>query len=205
MGKMVDKPKTSFRREDVSPEDALVMLLARVAVHDEAALSELYDLTSPRVHGLALRILRDPTAAAEATLDVYHQVWRQADRYAPAKGSPLGWLLMLARTRAIDLVRSRARLTTREDALEAAASLEDPSAGPEARSAAAQDATRVRRALAQLAPTQRDALVAAYFSGMSHAEVAAALGEPLGTIKTRIRTGLAQLRRLLSEPGESVA
>ena len=205
MGWMGLKAHVSLRDPDAGPDDALVALLARVAVRDESALGELYDRTSTRVYGLALRVLRDPAAAEEATLDVYHQVWRQADRYEPERGAPLGWLLTLGRTRAIDLARSRARSSRREDDLERALDMVDPSTGPDVRSADAQDAARVRRAIAQLPPGPREAILAAYFTGMSHTEVAAALGVPLGTIKTRIRTGLVQLKRILSEPGDSVS
>jgi RNA polymerase sigma-70 factor (ECF subfamily) len=173
-----------------------------MSVGDEQALELFYDATSARVFGLALQILRDRAAAEDATLEVFTQVWKQAGRYDPSKGGPLGWLLMLARTRAIDLMRSRGRTASREESLQAAISIADGSSGPEATTIEQEDAARVRSALAKLPIEQREALLAAYFAGMSHSEVAKALGQPLGTVKTRIRAGLQQLRRLLEENGE---
>jgi RNA polymerase sigma-70 factor (ECF subfamily) len=180
----------------------LAAVVARVAAGDERALESLYDLTSRRVFALALQILRDRGAAEEATLDVYTQVWRQAVRYDAQKGSPLGWLLTIGRTRAIDLLRSRARGADRETGLEDALAVADVKRDPVDASADAEDARRVRRALSSIPRDQREALVAAFYGGLSHTEVAAALGKPLGTVKTRIRSGLIQLRRLLAENRE---
>jgi len=151
------------------------------------------------------RIVVENHAAEEATLDVFTQVWRQADRYEPGKGSPLGWLLTMARTRAIDLVRSRGRHADREAMLNEALAIPDQGRSPEDSSGDSEDAVRVHRALAAIPADQRNALVAAYFGGLSHTEVASALGQPLGTVKTRIRSGLIQLRRLLAENGDSVS
>jgi RNA polymerase sigma-70 factor (ECF subfamily) len=177
-----------------------------IARRSEAALAELFDATSPRVYGLARRILRDPAAAEEATLDVYAQVWRDAGRYDSGKGSVAAWLLTLARSRAIDLLRSRERRAETEAPLEPAEAMIDDAAGPEEASLESERARQVRRALAALPADQRRALEAAYFRGLSHTEVAAALGQPLGTIKTRIRTGLLALRRALGpEAGEESA
>ena len=187
------------------PHAGLASVIARIAAGDERALENLYDLTSRRVFALALQILRDGGAAEEATLDVFNQVWRQADRYQPAKGSPLGWLLTMARTRAIDLVRSRGRHADREAVLSEALAIPDRGRSPEVVSGDSEVAVRVRRALAAIPADQRDALVAAYFGGLSHTEVASALGQPLGTVKTRIRAGLIHLRRLLAENGDSVS
>src|SRR5258705_13710034 len=89
---------------EFDPEGGLASLVTRIGTGDERAMHSLYDKTSRRVFALALQILRDRGAAEEATLDVYTQVWRQADRYEPGKGTPLGWLLTIARTRSIDLV-----------------------------------------------------------------------------------------------------
>jgi RNA polymerase sigma-70 factor (ECF subfamily) len=177
----------------------LLALLARVAARDEQALERLYDATAGRVFALTLQILCDRSAAEDATLEVFTQVWTQADRFGPTKGTPLGWLFMLARTRAIDLLRLRARTASREESLETATAIADPAAGPESLTLEGREAARVRCALAALAPSQREALLAAYFAGLSHSEIAKALGQPLGTVKTHIRMGLEQLRRLLGE------
>jgi RNA polymerase sigma-70 factor (ECF subfamily) len=168
-------------------------------------MGALYDLTGRRVFALALQILRDRGAAEEATLDVFTQVWRQADRYEPSKGTPLGWLLTIARSRAIDVARTLRRHSDRETLLDEALAVPDRGSNPEDSSLDGEDARRVRSALAALSADQREALVAAYFGGLSHTEVASALGEPLGTVKTRIRSGLIHLRRLLAENGDPVS
>jgi len=190
---------------EFEPQGGLAAVVARVAAGDERAVGTLYDLTSRRVFALALQILRDRGAAEEATLDVFTQAWKQADRYEPAKGSPLGWLLTMARTRAIDLVRSRGRHSNREAILDDALAIPDRGRSPEDASGDAEDSRRVREALAAIPAEQREALVAAYFDGLSHTEVASALGQPLGTVKTRIRSGLIHLRRLLAENGDPVS
>ncbi len=183
-----------------SPEPALESLLARVAGGDESALRELYDRTSRRVFGLALAVLRDRAAAEDVTLEVYVQVWRQAQRFDAAQGAALAWLATLARTRAIDAWRARQRQAAREAAPELpdATELACSAPGPEARCEDGERAARVHRALDSLPPEQRRALQAAYFTGLTHVEIAAAFGQPLGTVKTRIRNGLLALRRALA-------
>src|SRR5262245_16690284 len=178
----------------------LETLLARMAGGDEPALRELYDRTSRRVYGLALAVLRDGAAAEDVALEVYVQAWRQAGRFDSATGTALAWLSTLARTRAIDAWRARRRLAGRHEPLDAQAEMlvcEAP--GPEARGQLAERAARVRTAVDALPPEQRRALQAAFFSGLTHTEVAAALGQPLGTVKTRIRAGLAALRAALAD------
>src|SRR5438093_5292775 len=103
----------------IPTDDPLGPLVARVAGGSESALGELYDATSPRVFGLTLRILRDRAAAEEATIEVYTQVWKQTGRYDPAKGTVLAWLLILGRSRAIDILRSRARRAEQESSFAA--------------------------------------------------------------------------------------
>ena len=190
---------------EFDPKGGLAAIIARVAAGDERAVSTLYDLTSRRVFALALRILRDRGAADEATLDVFTQVWKQAGRYEPSKGTPLGWLLTMTRTRSIDLARSRGRHSDRETMLDEALAVPDRGRSPEDAGRDAEEAGRVRQALAVIPAEQREALVSAYFDGLSHTEVASALGQPLGTVKTRIRSGLAHLRRLLAENGDPVS
>jgi RNA polymerase sigma-70 factor (ECF subfamily) len=174
--------------------EALVALIGRVARGEQPALASLYDQTSSLVHGLAVKILRDESAAEDVTLDVYLQVFHQAPSYDPERGSPLGWLLTLARSRAIDRFRSEARRRLREaplDTVEATAA----TAGDPAESALAGECARaVRDAVAALTAEQRRAIELAYYRGMTHTEIAEALGQPLGTIKTRIRTGMLALR-----------
>ena len=187
------------------PDDPLEKLVGRMAAGQEGALGELYDATSPRVFGLTLRILGDRAAAEEATIDVYTQVWKQTGRYDPAKGTVLAWLLILGRSRAIDILRSRARRAEQESSFAASLDLSDPAPGPEQASSEAERARRVRLALRSLPGEQRAALEVVYFGGLSHREAAEALSQPLGTVKTRVRTGLATLHRALTPPPEGLA
>jgi RNA polymerase sigma-70 factor (ECF subfamily) len=175
-------------------EDALAALVARAANGDQTALAALYDETSDLVYGLALRILRDRYAAEDVTIDVYAQVYRQVSSYDANRGTPSAWLVTLTRSRALDRLRQEAQRREREEPLEATARMPSLTAGPEERSATTELQRLVQRALALLTPEQRQVIELAYYSGLSHNEIAARLGQPLGTVKTRIRTGLMLLR-----------
>ena len=177
---------------------ALENLLKDVAAGDQVALEALYDATSRRVFGLVLRILRDHPAAEEVTMDVYTRVWQQASRFDPSRGSAQAWLLTLAHNLAVDLLRARRRLAGRESPLEPEWEIPDGQPSPETLSTDADMARKVRAALQEIPEEQRKAIVAAYFGGLSHTEIAEAFGEPLGTIKTRIRSGMVALRRALA-------
>jgi RNA polymerase sigma-70 factor (ECF subfamily) len=180
--------------------DSLGSLMTAVAAGDRAAFRALYDATSARVLGLALQVLRDRAAAEEALVDVYAQVWRQASRYDPEKGSVLTWIATIARTRAVDVRRCRSRAAGREASVDEVRleAVRDTGPDPSDASADVERARLVRGALAALPREQRRALEAAFFGGLSHSEIADALGQPLGTVKTRIRSGLAALRRALA-------
>lgn len=189
----------SVRAEGPRPaEDPHEGLLRRMARGDETALEALFDALSARVHGLSYRILGDRSASEEATLDAFHQVWRQAGRYDPERGSVAVWVLTVARTRALDLRRVRVRRADREGPLEEAATAADPEPGPEVVADASLRAGRVRAALGLLSEDQRAAIEMAFFEGMTHREAAVALGAPLGTVKTRIRSGLEAIRTALA-------
>jgi len=179
----------------------LESLLARAAAGDESALRALHDRTCRRVFGLALAVVRDRSLAEEVALEVFVQVWRQAGRFDPSQGSALAWLGTLARTRAIDAWRARQRQAARQAPLDlqTADGLVCEAPGPEQRGQESERAARLRLALAALPREQRRALDAAYFSGLTHTEIAAALGLPLGTVKTRIRAGLTALRVALAD------
>ena len=181
------------------PTRSLAELVDRTARGDVAAFTELYDATSRRVFGLALKILQDQSAAEEAALDAYTYLWRNALRYDPARGSVMQWMLTVARSRALDQLRSKVRRGAREYPLESVAWVQDPTPGPEAMSSKSEQCVRVRQALASLPREQREAIETAYWAGLSHTQVADALGQPLGTVKSRIRMGLDSLRRQLAE------
>ncbi len=171
-------------------------LLAASARGDQQAFAELYDQTSGRVHGVVLRVLRSPDHAAEVTQEVFVEVWRQAARYNPGKGSVYAWITTMAHRRAVDRVRSVSSETARdvryaEENVER--EIDEVWAGVDQRL----DVERVRRALLKLTKLQREALTLAYFGGYSQSQVAKQLNVPLGTVKTRIRDGLIGLRDVL--------
>jgi RNA polymerase sigma-70 factor (ECF subfamily) len=172
--------------------------LEKIAGRDVGSLGALYDATSRWVYGLAFRILGDAHLAEEVSLEVYMQVWRQAASYAPRRGTPASWLTTIARSRALDRLRSRAGRRSRERALEEALDAAAPGGSdPFLYSAERERSRLVRNALSALPPEQRRAIELAYFAGLTHAEIAKRSGEPLGTVKTRIRLGMMKLRGLL--------
>lgn len=188
----------------LQPEKAQVddvELLKAVARKDEPALARLYDRYRQVLFGLMMRILNNREEAEDVLQEVFIQVWRRAADFDESRGRPFTWLVTLARSRAIDRLRS---LAARER-VAAAGSLE----GSEDTSDAASDAFRseqrglVNFALAQLPEEQKNPLMLAYFEGLTQSEIAARLGTPLGTVKTRMRTGLMKLRELLSGKSQS--
>ncbi len=183
--------------EQASTSD-LVALLGAVSRRDQSAMAELYDNTVSWVHGLVKRILSDPDIAEETTLDVYLQVWQKAQSYSPQRGSPLAWLLTMARSRAIDRLRSMASRRRHEgsfsEALEPRAT---PQTNPETRTMFDERRQHVSAALAKLPDQQKRSIELAYFQGLSHTEIATRLEMPLGTIKSQIRLGMMKLRSLL--------
>lgn len=185
-----------------APDLAWGALVQAIAAGDETALAKLYDATAGLVHGLVLRIVRDRGHAEETTLDVFTQVWRNASAFDPARGTAVTWLLTLARSRAIDRLRSVRADRGHEEPLDIAASRAWEGDDPADASELSERRRRVRGALAQLDHDQREAIAIAYFEGLSHTEIAARLGHPLGTVKSRIRSGMLRLRELL-EPLEA--
>jgi RNA polymerase sigma-70 factor (ECF subfamily) len=170
------------------------MALGRVARGDQHALAAVYDATSAAVYGLALRILRDSGAAEDVTLEVYTQAFRQAATYDPERGSPLAWLLTVARSRAIDRLRADTRTRQRQAPLESVETMPAGTPDPEASSLVTEEQRAIREALASLTGDQRRVIELAYYGGLTHTEIAARLRQPLGTVKTRIRTGMLVLR-----------
>ncbi|MGB8325307.1 MAG: sigma-70 family RNA polymerase sigma factor [Candidatus Acidiferrum sp.] len=168
-------------------------LLERIQQKDEAALSALYDRYSGLVYSEAKRILRDTGAAEEILQDLFYQVWRTAERFDAARGSLAGWLVVAARNRAISKLRKKSGKT--EELVENTVFL-----GPSLESSTTQNLMldKVKAVLGNLPDSQREAMEFAYFEGMSHSEIAERTGQPLGTIKTRIRSGMEALKKVLS-------
>jgi RNA polymerase sigma-70 factor (ECF subfamily) len=179
----------------VAPD--LKALLAGAAAGDQDAFARFYDATSAAVYGLALRILRDRAEAEEVALDAFLQVWRDAARYDPRRGSALGWVLVVARSRAIDRLRARGPARRTETAFDEE-EVADEAHGPGEASWISQQGAIVRRALRELPGEQRVALELAYFGGLTHVEIAERLSLPVGTAKTRIRLGMMKLRETLA-------
>ena len=192
---------SSSRAGSVPSLPNLAELVARMAEGHQDALAQLYDQTSAVVNGLLLRILERPQDAEEVLLDVYMKAWKYANGYSEQRGSVQSWLLIMARNAAIDRIRQR-RAQPRPLAFESGNFPEpvDPGATPEEESAIAERRRRVRQVLEELPAEQREALLLAFFAGLTHAELAERLGQPLGTVKSRIRMGLIRLRGLLEEP-----
>jgi RNA polymerase sigma-70 factor (ECF subfamily) len=179
-------------------EQRQAQLIGEAAGGDQYALAALYDATSRTVYGLLLRILSDASAAEEVLLDVYEQVWRQAAQYSRERGSPLAWLTTIARSRAIDRLRRGRREQQNTEPLEGiVATARAPGESAEEAVMAGEVRAVVWAALDSLAPEQREVIELAYYGGMSHSEIAAARGIPLGTVKTRTRLGLMRLREML--------
>ena len=182
-------------------QDNDVELLKAIAAHDEAALAQLYDRYRAILFGLLMRILNNREEAEDVLQELFLQVWRRAADFDETRGRPFTWLVTMARSRGIDRLRA---LTSRERVAQEGARDET-----EAVSDAATDAFRseqrglVTNALAQLPDEQKRPLMLAYFDGLTQSEIAARLGAPLGTVKTRMRTGLAKLRELLAGKDES--
>ena len=174
----------------------LISLVGRVAAGEMDAAAELYDRFAPQVYALARRIVRNDGDAEDVVQEVFSQAWRTADKYQSSRGSVIGWLLMITRTRAIDKIRARQARPDSDGGVlpDALASAELP---PSEALVAAEEASRVREALLALPGPQRTALELAYYEGLTQSEIAARLSEPLGTIKTRIRTALSTLRTRL--------
>ncbi len=177
-----------------------VRLLDRIVARDERAVAELYDRHSRLLFGLILRILRDRGEAEDVLQEVFLAVWNRAETYNVTLGSPAGWLLRIARNRGIDRLRANGVRDRVVDASQPSAF--QPTAvadSPESRAANSEQQRMVARALGALPAEQRDLIEDAYFLGLTHSELAARFRLPLGTVKTRIRTGMLALRQQLLE------
>ena len=177
-------------------------LLARVVKGDQQAFSQLYDHSSTLLFTLAVRILGNHEEASDLLQDVYLEVWRKVSRYDVGRGTPIAWLITLTKSRAIDRLRARAARGYRAtNSLEAgiASQLADP--GPNSLETQADQELRlvVGAAMVGLPQAQQQAIELAYYEGLSHAEIAERLNQPLGTVKTRIKLGMSKLREGLQQ------
>jgi RNA polymerase sigma-70 factor, ECF subfamily len=166
-------------------------LLSALRSGDEQAMGQLYGRYSSIVYAVALRVLGDTGAAEDILQDVFMRLWRNPDLFDPNRGSLGGWLAVITRNRAIDSLRKRRPET---DITDVVVGYEPDMRGAEWSRAL----EKIRGALAAMAPPQRTALEMAYFEGLTHSEIAEKTGEPLGTIKTRIRAGLQALRKVFN-------
>lgn len=169
-----------------------VELLHRVALGDQDAFAQLYDLLAPMVHGVALKVVRDPSQSEEVTQEVFVELWRTATRFDASRASVRTWAAMVAHRRAVDRVRSEQASRRRDDR---EALMATPTHDPVvAEVESSIDQYRVRKAMTSLTAAQREAVELAYFGGYTYREVAVLLNVPEGTIKTRIRDGMIKLR-----------
>ena len=172
--------------------DPLGTLLSRAGRGDQSAFAELYDQLAPLLHGVVLKVVRDPSQSEEVTQEAFIELWKLAPRYDPSRGSVRSWAATLAHRRAIDRVRSE---QASRDRTEREAHKRPIQSSDVAEQVVANiDGTRVRRALERLTEMQRQAVELAYFGGHSYREVALLLDVAEGTIKTRIRDGMIRLR-----------
>jgi RNA polymerase sigma-70 factor (ECF subfamily) len=174
-------------------DEALIALVAR---RDEAALAALYDRFGRLAYGLALRVLRDRSLAEDAVQEAFMSVWRTADRFVAGRAKASSWILTFVHRRAVDLVRREERRRTEplDDAPEV-----DVAPGTDEEAWLRLQRERVQSALRKLPDQQREALELAYFGGFTQSELAERLGQPIGTIKSRMFSGLARLREILDE------
>lgn len=179
-----------------NPRDQDRLIVEAIAIRDESALREAYDLYSAHVNGVAIGILRDRDLAADITQEVFVRLWERFERYDATRGSLKAFLQMDAHGRSIDLLRSRRAAAAREMA-DHEKQASTPTAGTEELAMESVTATTVRSALMSLPDEQRTPIAMAFFDGYSYRDVAEILGVPEGTIKSRIRTGMRRLQMAL--------
>ena len=184
-----------------SERDVAEELIERLVARDQRALDCLYKRYVGVMYSLALRITRDRAEADEVVVESLWQIWQQASRYDPTRGHLSAWILTITRSRALDRLRLKRRHSSvvepLVDSVLFEASCIDPGHNPEQDFWQAERNRRVHAAFAELAPAQRKVIELAYYDGLSHTEIAEAVGEPLGTVKTRIRLGMMNLREKL--------
>lgn len=207
MGRLAgaDSPSADQSRDPVetmleqqATAEAQARLLDRIAGRDLEALEQFYDQTSTPLFSVALRILGDPAEAEEVIQDVFVQIWEKACSFEAALGSAFHWALSITRHRAIDRLRARQRRARLKEDFQQSG-LADPPEGTPATGLRSDDVSLIQAALQNLPTDQRQAIELAFFGGKTHAEIATQLGEPVGTIKARIRRGMLKMRDCLQE------
>jgi RNA polymerase sigma-70 factor (ECF subfamily) len=203
---------------DCSGDAVLQSLISRIALEDQKALTELYRALIGRVYSVALRVVRDPATAEEVAEDTFWQIWRQATRFDAARGTALSWIMTVARCRALDALRARERamantvlVDTPAAALEVESGAEGTTSSDSAENldgartrdpreivSALQESHLLQQSLSRLEPTSRQLVDLAFFVGLTHDEIVAQTGIPLGTVKSRIRRALSSLRSYLA-------
>jgi RNA polymerase sigma-70 factor (ECF subfamily) len=186
--------------DPIADERSDAELLVLVARREQLALAALYDRYGGRVFALAMRLLGDRQAAEEVAQDVFLRIWQRADTFQPGASSVLAWLLAITRNRSIDELRSRRGAARRQETAEMPGAPAGAADDPQRRAEERLLADDVRRVIVDLPARQRRAVELAIFGGLTHSEVAAALGAPLGTVKSWLRQGLRQIRGALG-PG----
>jgi RNA polymerase sigma-70 factor, ECF subfamily len=184
------------------PEDDWVALVRSIGAGDQRALHALYERAHRLVFTLAVRIVNSREIAEELTVDVFHDVWRRAAQYDAANGTVVGWIMNQARSRAIDRLRfeqRKKRVVPLAEVAKPEATADDPHEILDVD----EQGRVLRAALTALTPNEREAIEIAFFSELTHAEVAERLAQPLGTVKTRIRSGLGKLRQALAPQGRT--
>jgi RNA polymerase sigma-70 factor (ECF subfamily) len=179
----------------MATRDEVEAMLARIALGDRAALSQLYAATSAKLFGITLRVLDDRPEAEDALQEIYVKVWHNADRYRANGLSPMTWLITVARNHAVD--RLRARRARRQDPLDEAAELADLGPNPEETAMAASLRGAVENCLRTLDPDRAEAVRRAYIHGDAYADLARRYGIPLNTVRTWLRRSLLRLRECL--------
>jgi RNA polymerase sigma-70 factor, ECF subfamily len=184
------------------PPDALAMrlaeLLAQCALKNQRAFADLYGLTSAKLYGVALRILRRQDWAEDVLQECYVNIWNHAGNYAVQRSAPLTWMTSIVRNRCLDWLRRPQTEATGAEYDVAVEAWQDDSPGPMDQLMAAGDAQALARCLRQLEGKQRQSIMLAFFHGMSHTELAGHMKQPLGTVKTWVRRGLERLKGCLS-------
>ncbi len=194
----MNPPQPGIRNMKEGKPDDLV-LMQRIAKGDQQALGQFYDRYGRLVYGVARGIVGDEAAAEEITQDAFTRVWSRAGTYLPEQGRPLTWLMRIARNRAIDELRSRSSRPQTRSISWLEEDLPDGSADPAEEAELSRRRQEVAGAIAELPAEQRRILAMAYFQAYTHREIAGILKQPLGTVKTRLRSAMKRLRAALEE------